>query len=383
MLNQKICLVDYTSETPYQSNSVYTQRLSRSQLNILYLATALAVRPNQITVLSERESSSQSQNIIYEPLPLEPERFWLEADFDTVICVDSLQGSQDIKPYLPAKTNLVLWTHLPLEHLAMWPLGQPEMHTHWDAIVCASQFLAQSYINHFKLPVEKMSYFWPATVRTLRKRFTQTAELKQVRNASPTLAFTADPSHGLHHLIEMFTALQQGFADLNLHILLPSDFEEELSDEMTQQTLARCRQQPGIVVKEPVPWPSHVENLLQCHILCHPLAFMDLAGTHLIDALGAGCEMLAIAHPGLQVFNCGEHIIWVEAEPADNYLRRYGQALAERLHQHIQDPEALLEKSIKQIADIQTYFTWDLRVWDWESLCYRLQKSKVLANNAE
>lgn len=373
MLNQKICLVDF-QEAAYQGNSVYTQTLSRSQLDLLYLAQALAVRPNQVSVMSKREQMLSAHGVDYLQLPEHPEDFWPAAAFDAIICLDSLQALHQIRPHAPS-SKLILWTHLPPEHIAMLPLKAPEVQQIFDAIVCETGKLRGAYLEQYQLPPEKVLFFAPAVVRTLRKRFASAHELGQIRHKQLTLGFMARPEAGLTETLNCFETLQAGFSDLQLQIMLPPEFDAEDSSPDAVRLLEQARQMPGVAVKAPCPWTNHIEDILQCHLMLQPVMPPHNEALRLINALGAGCQLIAAEQSSLWDF-CHDMVHWVSADPAESFLQRFTQTTAECLTQQINAPADCLDDALEQAAKIQTGLTWDLRVWEWESLLYHLNPPK-------
>lgn len=370
MLNQKICFVD-NSELSYGLNSLYNQVLPRPQLNLIYLASALAQRNNHVTVLCERDDVSETPGLRFAPLPLDAQTFWQESDFDVVVCLDSLDGANSIRPYLPEKTPMVLWSHLQARHVAMMPLQHQAVQQAWTAFVFESTYLTRSYQELFKLPRERCNYRWPTMVRTLRKRFTSSDQLAKLHEGPLTIAFCADPSHGLAQAIELFSEIKQEMPELQLNVFLKPGFEPELASEQHQELINRCHELTDVTVYEPEPWPSHVEKLLRCHVVCHPLAFMDPGLSELIDPLAAGCLTVACEHEGLHEI-CQEHPIWVMPDPAEDFFTRYSTAVHELLQDIKEKPDEMLRRSFSQIAWLNTHYTWDLRVWEWESLFFKL-----------
>ncbi|MGV3522959.1 MAG: hypothetical protein ACO1RX_01970 [Candidatus Sericytochromatia bacterium] len=370
MLNLKICLVDFSEDT-YTVNSLYNQALPYAQREILYLATALAQRPNRITLVGEHTHAQLDQGIQFEPWPEDAAHFWQAAAFDVVICLDSAAGCQQIRPHLPAGTPLILWTHLPPQHLAMMPLQHAEVRACFQAVICENALLRDYYQGYFGFPAGVCHYRYPTMVRTLRKRFFSSQMLAAVRAPALTLAFTAHPAQGLDQMLEMYELLSQGFSDLRLRVFCPPGLELEHEPQGVQRLVARCRQTPGVEVIPPLPWPTWVEALLVCHVHCNPLSFADPAGAALVDPLAAGCQIVAAEHPGLRELG-REHIHWVAAEPESDYFQRYTQTLSAVLERCLNEPETLLAASFRQATYANTLFTWDLRVWEWESLLYRL-----------
>ena len=370
MLNLNICLVDF-SEQAFSFHSIYTQVMPRPQLELLYLATALAVRPNRVTVMSDRDKAQQEGQISFVPLPRDPAAYWAGASFDLVVCMDSLAGGSEIRPYLPAGVPLVLWSHLPPKHVAMLPLQHESVRALWSAFVGESFYLMDVYHQHYQLPMQKCHYRWPTIVRTLRKRFTTSLQLAAMREKLMTMAFTAHPANGLGQTLDMFATLKQDTPELRLRVLLKPGFEPELEPEAVHQLLQRCRETPDAEVLNPMPWPSYAEKLLGCHLLCHPLAFQDLGCGEMIDALAAGCLTVACEHPGLKEVGA-EPVYWLPPVPTEDYFERYCAKLAEILALFKEKPERMLTLSFRQIARFNAFFTWDVRVWEWESLFFQL-----------
>lgn len=368
MLNQKICFVDF-SEQAYTFNSLYTEPMPRSQLDLLYLASALTQRPNQVTVISDRPQATSEAGIEFLPLPEDAERYWSEAEYDIVIGLDSLEAAAQVRPWLPEATPLLLWSHLSPRHVSLMPLQHASVRDAWQGFVMSSYYLSQSAFDAFGLEQDRCYYRWPAMVRSLRKRFTHMGQLATSQNQPPTLVFTAAPSQGLLQVLEMQQQLRERFPELRLRVLQQPGTQEADETEDVQEVLQRCRSSEGVEVFSPMPWPSYAEKLVGAHILCHPLNFCNLDLSELIDALSAGCVAVLCEHPGLREV-VGSHAEWLAADPADDYFERYQAQVAELLERRREDGEAFLERSFRQMAHFNTYCTWDLRVWEWESLFY-------------
>lgn len=370
MLNQKICIVD-VSEHSYGLNSIYTQTLPRPQLNVLYLASALALRNNSVTILCERDDVSEAPGLRFAPLPMDPETFWGEADYDLVICLNSLDGASSIRPYLKAATPMVLWSQLPPRHVAMMPLQHDAVREAWTSFVFDSTYLTKCYQELYGLSQARCNYRWPAIVRTLRKRFTSSDQLAKLHAGPLTIAYCAHPGHGLGQVLDLFEKLKGDLPELRFKLFLNADYDPDLASESHQEQIARCRALPDVDVYDPEPWPSFVEKLLSCHVVCHPLAFMDLGLAELIDPLAAGCLTVLCKHTGLHEI-CQEHPVWVDPDPVEDFFERYYTAVRELLEEFKQTPDEMLRRSFSQIARFNTHFTWDLRVWEWESLFFKL-----------
>lgn len=371
MLNQKICFVDF-AEQAFTVNSIYAEPMPKAQLDMLYLAAALALRPNRITVISDRPEAVTEAQIQFLPLPQDPAGFWSSCDYDAVVCLDSLEAVSQISPWLSPEVALMLWSHLAPRHVAMLPLQHASVRGAWGNFVFDSFYLGTNYCELYQLPVQRCHYRWPAMVRTLRKRFTGIEQFKAKHAPAPTMVFTAGPAYGLAQALESYSLLRAEFAQLQLWVLLKPGSSEADESPASQGLLQTCRDTPGVKVFDPMPWPAYVEKLVSAHVLCHPLAFQDLGCSELIDPLSAGCRAVLCAHPGLQEI-LEDQPDWIPADPAASYFDRYTEGLGAALRQLQEDPDLFYRRSFGQMARFSTFNTWDLRVWEWEALFYSLQ----------
>lgn len=381
MIQQNICLVDFSDQV-YQVNSLYTKALLRPQLNLLYLATALASRGNLVTVVCSQEQAFKDGSIQFLPHPEDPERFWGKALYDIVICLNSLQGSTDIRPYLPEQIPMILWSTLVSQHIAMLGLRHSQVQQAFRAFVVENHMFAQAYVDAFEIDASRTHYRWPGMIRTLRKRFSTIEELKKARNPHLTLLFCSDPLIGLAPTLDIYRRLKVDYPELVLKILLKPGFEWQQSPVALQNLIQEAKQTPGVEVHDPMPWPAFAEALLGCHVLCSPLAFNEPYWAELIDPLSAGCQAVLCRHSDLQLVSVPE-IHWIEPEPADSYFERYIAAIKKLLDQCQTETDKFFEVSLEQIANFNTLYTWDLRVWEWESLFFRYTREPAFITTTE
>lgn len=264
----------------------------------------------------------------------------------------------------------------------MMPLMHDEVKNCFQAIVCENVLMRNFYVRYFSLSPERCYYRYPTMVRSLRKRFHSTHMLAAVRAPQLTLAYTAHPAHGLEQMLEMHQLLQQGFEGLKLRVLCRPELELASEPEGVQRLLARCRQTPDVEVLDPMPWPSWVDELQRCHVHCNPLGFLDPVGADLVDPLAAGCHVVAPDHPGLREMG-REYVHWVSPEPDADYLVRYTQGVSQVLEKCLNHPAEQMVASFQQATHANTLFTWDLRVWEWESLLYHLVHPPAPESQAE
>lgn len=367
MLNYRICIIE-PSDFEYSLKSLYTEALPRRIIEVLYLASALSLRPHQVTLANHRAVSQTEHGIVFQALS---ELNWETHDFDIILSVDDLSPAQALRES-DSKTPLILWSQQLSGHLSMLPLKQQARQHYWDAYVFETMDLSQQYLQHYQLQPSHTHYRWPTMIRTLRNRIHNIEDLSKVRSPQLTLAFTASPSQGLAELLQAFALLKQGFSELALWVLLPPGYDpEQKTEAIAQEVLEQARQSDGVTVFEPCPWPDYVNRLLKAHLVCNPRTATNPGGSQIIDALAAGCLVVAEKHPSLQNFT-EKYLHSVDSEPAEDYLERYTQKIADLLAIFVNQPEKMSSHSLRQIAYLNTTFTWDLRVWEWESLMFQL-----------
>ena len=371
MLNLKICFVD-NGPLSYSVNSLYNQVLPRTQMSLLYLLTALAVRPNQITLVSQRQKAEQQGNLTLLPLPEDPESFWSQQDFDLVVILNQPELVLELKPLIDPKIPLLLWLKLPPEHPSVQALKYEELGSFCKAYIFDSASQRADYMAAFPLELHKCHYRWPGIIRSLRKRFMTSDELKAKRpNDQLVLAYTMMPEYGLEHILKMYQEISASTPDLHFKLLLPPDYTVETDTPIHQTLVQACRDDANIEVVENIPWIAYVEHLLEVHIVCNLLDCKLPNGDSILDPLAAGCAVLSSKHPSLEEIS-KDSGRWVEMEPSEDYLERYKAQLIDLITAFQEDYDQEIKTGFRQMAAIQTHFTWDLRVWEWESLFFQL-----------
>ncbi len=371
MLKLKICVVDY-SELAYTPKSMYTQPLPVAQRNALYLTTALNIRHHDIVLMQNGCQTAE----VHKGLRLLPvsfdKTFWQEEAFDAVIFLDTVEAGVDIVPLLPAKARSVLWSTKPVEHVSLLGLKSKDHCKLFHKVVTTNTVLEKQLQQEFPLTEDQCTYLSVAMTRTLRKRFPHRQAFLDTLPESLTLSFVQRPEHGLAETLDLLEVLKQGFAELKLQVLLPA--VESAWTEAELNLLDTCGKHPDVTVFDPMPQPDYVEQLAKSHVLCSPQAFRDTTGELLIDAIASGTHCVAPLNAGLGTLG-QETVYWIDPEPEEDMLRRYAKALADLLHRWVDKPDLMVRHSFGNMATFGTYFTWDLRVWDWESLLFQLCKT--------
>ena len=380
VLQFKICFID-ASELHYLPNNLYNKPLPSAQRNALYLATALSARQHQVTFIQEACAEvSQHGNLSIEPFPL-TEDYWRAQDFDAIILINHLEPGLSIAPHKAPETALLLWNFHQPKHLSLLPMAQKEIQRHFDLVMMSNAALAQQFRAHYNTEFNDCTYLPVAITRTLRKRFSNIQSFTDTLPQALTLSFIQRPEQGLAETLDMFETLGQGFENLQLQVLLPA--EERPWSSAESALIAHCKTLSNVTVFDPMPQPAYVEQLARSLVLCSPRVHLDPTHYGLLDSLATGNHSIAL--PCETLASMVESLVtWVDGDPEDTQLIRYTEAMATCLQGWVETPEAMIKQSFNNIATIGTYFTWDLRVWEFESLLFQLKKTlpKTLTDEA-
>jgi hypothetical protein len=369
MLRLKLCFID-ASELHYIPNNLYNKPLPSAQRNALYLATALSARQHQITFIQEGcLQASQHENLSIEPFP-EQDDYWQIQAFDAIILINHLAPGLNLAPHKPPTTALLLWSFHSPKHLSLKPLESKALQAPFDLVMLSNAVLAQEFKELYGTGCD-CTYFLVAMTRTLRKRFSNLKSFMDVLPKSLTLSFIQRPEQGLEETLYIFETLSQGFENLQLQVLLPA--EERPWSKAEAALIQQCEDLDNVTVFSPMPQPAYVEQLARSHVLCSPRAHLDPTHYGILDSLATGNHSVALRCLTLESLG-SELTTWVENDPEDTQLVRYTEALAKCLQAWLESPEAMIKQSFDHIATIGTYFTWDLRVWEFESMLFQLKK---------
>lgn len=373
MLTFKIAFIDHT-ENGYTPNSLYTQALPLAQRNVLYLATALSTRGHEVTLFQAGCQQPQQQaNLSIQPLPEDTSPY---LSMDAVVHVNGLDALLPLSLASDEHPVNILWSFEHPQHISLLPLKDQRIHPHVDLLLFSNPAHKTRFIESYAFPAQHLQVFSVAMTRTLRKRFAHTQALADALPSELTLCFIQRPEKGLSETLDMFNILKQGFKHLQLKVLLPT--EERPWSEQEKEILSRCEADAQIQVIQPLPRPAYVEQLIQSHVLCAPALMQTPTLYDLLDAIAAGCHGVSFADPALDAL--GKDVLsLIPAEPQKGQLARYTQALADLLKAWDTTPQDMIKNRFHAMAQMGTYFTWDLRVWEFESLVFQLKKFKALS----
>lgn len=377
MLQFKLCFVDcgsmdYTPESPWKIP------LGGSQSALCYLAEALAARGHEVTLLNATSTPGFYRGVECMNLAQEPKEFFQNRCFDAVISLNSLLPAHTIRPHLPEKTRLLLWTQHAAEEASMVALQHKLLHHAWDCFVFVSRWQRDRYLEKFQLPAPRTCVRRNAIAPAFHYLFPDRATLARAKSKIPTLAYTSAPGRGLSVLLDVFPLLREVFPQLRLKVYSSlKTYQEPEEESWLQELYQRCRETEHVELIGSLPQPELVKELAQAHLLAYSNTFPETSCIAAMEAMACGCDIITTQMGALPETTAGFARL-VPPEPHTSYAQRYLSALTNALLLWLKEPVEVLNRLSQQVLYVNTRYTWQTRVWEWESLLYQVCKNQGL-----
>lgn len=358
--------MDYTPESPYQIP------LGGSQSALCYLSAALAQRGHQVMLLNNTRTPGLYRGVECLTLPEEPEEIFVKRRFDAVISLNSLLPMQTIRPFLESsQTPLLLWTQHTAEDVSMLALQHRLVQEAWDTFIFVSRWQQENYIQRFGLPRERTSIRRNAIAPDFAYLFPDKARLVGAKSKTPTLAYTSVPNRGLAVLLDIFPLMREIFPQLELQVFSSMQTYQEPEDDPQLQALyQRCRETENVHLRGSLPQPLLAQELSKVHLLAYPNTFAETSCIAAMEAMACGCDIITTQMGALPETTAGFARL-VPPEPHENYARRYLSALTDALMLWLKEPQAVVDRLSNQVMHTSRRNTWQVRIWEWESLLFQ------------
>ncbi|PIQ24448.1 hypothetical protein COW36_24670 [bacterium (Candidatus Blackallbacteria) CG17_big_fil_post_rev_8_21_14_2_50_48_46] len=371
MFQLKLCFIDsgdmdYTPESPYQIP------LGGSQSALCYLMAALGERGHEVTLLNATTTPGHYRGVECLTLTEEPEAIFADRHFDAVISLNSLQPQITVRPFLPENTPLLLWTQHAVDEASMVALQHVQVQEAWDRFIFVSRWQLDTYRQKFNLPFERLSIRRNAIAPDFHYLFPDRAALAVAKAKVPTLAYTSVPGRGLAVLIDIFPLMREIFPQLQLKVFSSlKTYQESEEQPWLQELYQRCRETENVELVGSLPQPELVKELSKVHLLTYPNTFSETSCIAVMEAMACGCDIITTQMGALPETTNGFAKL-VPPEPRENYARRYLSALTDALMLWLKEPEEVLNRLSRQVLYANTAYTWQVRIWEWESLLYQV-----------
>lgn len=330
---------------PVHALSLEERPLGGTETGLIRLAEALQNRGHEVLVFTAHSNPPKSVPR-YFPHLLAP-RF---QPFDALVLV------KDWKPaFYNLKCNkLLYWTGDGFEQYITFGLGDRRVMRKLDRVLGVSTWHIESMSERSGAPREKFSVLGngvhiPYFV----------GHENRVRHR---LIYTAAPYRGLGLLPPVYEALRKKYSDLELHVfsgLNIYDTDKPFSGPHVRQyeeLARRLRKIPGVLLYGNILQSKLARELMKSSIFVYPNTVMETCCITALEALAAGCPVVASAISALPetVGECGALI---DGEPrSESYLQKFTEAV-DRL---LEDDAYWRECSEKGRAKIRAQHTWEI-----------------------
>lgn len=229
-----------------------------------------------------------------------------------------------------------------------------------DRVVLVSQTQADEYLRLDGFPTEK--------VRVLRNAIEPIPAHAKPDDGVVRLIYTSTPHRGLEVLIPVFERLHERHGDA-LHLDVYSSFAiygQPERDRDVEELFARMDAHPAITSHGSVPNAVIRDALVRAHILAYPSVYRETSCIAAIEAMSAGCAVVATDLAALPETTAGfgfltpfrtDHAALAADYEADleSVIARIGTA-------------GLQERLVAQKRHADAAYTWEQRIPEWVAL---------------
>src|SRR3954447_4515234 len=339
--------------------------LGGSQSAMSYLALALARRGEQVTTLTATTTPRTIEGVRclrYESIPAD-----IFAPDDTVVVVNCGPADivQQIRPVIPPRRPLVLWTGHAHDQPAVQRLRDPKCIGLWDRVVCVSEWQKSTYHQQLGVPLEKLEVARNAISPSFEHLFQDEADLVADKTPALRLVYTSTPFRGLEVLLACFPPLRRLHPTCRLEVYSSMQvYGQSTAKDRYQELYKRCREMDGVDYRGSVPQPVLAKEMAGASILAYPNTFAETSCIAVMEALAAGLLVVTSDLGGLPETCAG----WARLVPpikpertAEQFAIDYARSLDQAIRDWKSDRDGMMKKRFEQAEAIGRNYTWDVR----------------------
>jgi glycosyltransferase involved in cell wall biosynthesis len=285
-----------------------------------------------------------------------------------IVCNAPAENCLLLRPKLPSRCRLILWTGHAPDQSAMSALQKAEVRAGWDLIVCVSQWHAREMQRSFSLDSARMAVMRNAVGPGFENLFPDAAALAKAKSSAPVLAYTSTPFRGLNVLLSLFPEVRRREPRARLQVYSSMKvYGYDESKDRGAALYAQCRSTPGVEYVGSVPQPLLAESLKSAAILAYPNIFPETSCIAIMEAMAAGLLVVTTDLGALPETTMGLGTM-VPAHRKGEDLRAFMAAYLDRLMEAIEDwnSEKFYSARWEQVRAVTSQCTWSIRAAEWE-----------------
>lgn len=357
---------DYNTDTPFEHS------LAGSESAQVYLAIELAKRGHEIHLINGTTRPGLRRGVHCRFLD---EAIGSKLEFDAVWVTNSPYSAIVLRSMLNPDVPIVTWEQNLWNPDANNVESLKKHIANGDHVACVSEWHRTHFINAGKLQPEKILVLKNAISPVFERIFKDQSNILDSKAWPPVLAFTATPHKGLETALNIFPRLQNVYPEISLNVF--SDFSSYSpgstirSEPQWQALYNRCLQMEGVNYVGTVSQTKLAQALISINILFYPNIFLETSGITVMEALAAGCCVIAPDFGALSETLAGFGTL----VPTRNSMFSQ-QLFAEANHKVLQlcanKDENLKDHLIQQVAFVNKHYTWALRAKEAEAIIQRI-----------
>ena len=357
----RVAFVDF-AHWDYTVDAVGHRPLGGSQTALCCLASELAQMGHDIFVLNGAARAVVIQGVYHSPLASLTSG--LLRSFDAVVVLNAVKPVEHLRPYLLARTPIILWTQHAADQPAVQPLTSEAQRRHFAAIAFVSQWQRYQYAESFSIDIDRT-----AVMRNAVAPVFLTTEPARLDYRRPVLAYTSTPFRGLDLLIErIFPRLRQAMPETTLKVF-SSMAVYQMKDDVDRAHYGRlydlCRNTPGVEYRGSIAQPELAVELSRTTMLAYPNHFAETSCIALLEALASGCMAITSRLGALPESTGAWGQLLVVDGNWDAYCDLFVEAALETLQSAADNPTAANERRAAQIAAVRRDMSWSDRAKEW------------------
>jgi len=354
---------DYNVRTPLE------QPLGGSQSALCYLSMQLAADGWDITLVNNTSAPGVYTGVrcVDRATGLTPEV--LEAA--DVIVVSNHAMGRTLRGAVGARARMVLWSGHATNGPEVSPLRDPVERAAWDAFALVSRWQAGEYVASFGIE--------PSRIAILRNAVAPAFEIQYPRKAwfesgkPPVLAYTTTPYRGLEVLRVAFPRIRASVPGARLKIFSGMKVYQVPDDKDPHRKLyRRCAAIPGVEHIGNISQVELAEAMSDVDILAYPSIFAETSCISVMEAMAAGCLVVASSLAALPETMAGHGTVVPLVDEPGRFATAYANVVVSVIAGACNDPAAMVAKLDKQVGFARSTYTWKARADEWRTFLSRL-----------
>jgi len=342
-----------TSHT-YHADSPWERPLSGTDSAQVHLAIALAARGLEVTLCTGAASSGMRRGV--RCLHFD-EGLGLLHEADAIFVTSAPYVARELRRLVTDRVPIFAWEHNawnaePVYADALRSLTGPN-----DYVLCVSDWHRKHFINAGGLAPERVLTLKNAVPPVFLDLFAPDEDILENKIWPPVFSFTSAPYKGLEPALELFAACRRAMPTLTLNVFssfdLYSPANAQRADPRWQAAYDRARNAPGVNYVGNAPQPLLRRALRGSFLLFYPAVIAETSSMCVMEAMAAGCQVLATPAGAISetLAGFGEIVGEREENATSDAFVRGALALCEQFERMDQGLSARLRGQVRYVND--------------------------------